>query len=112
MTAALIAARWYFALPQLFLREVDKVKHRDAVIQQRLANFLTGDYVAVISSWRKEVNAGKARRSSARSPPKPITAEKKEELKLDYGIKLFYSGFVSKALQVIEGLVGPSTMLP
>lgn len=103
------ALRWYAGIPQLFLRECKHKKRRVACIQQRLSEFLAGDYEKIIDDWQlektKNLEAKKIKpvKSSRATPTTLDAVAKEQDRRANFAVRLFEKGFVSKSLRMLEG---------
>ncbi len=95
------AARWYLGAPQLFFRvrrgagaNTPKVHRTNCkIIKRRLISFLAGNYLEVVSLWRRDVQNFK--------PRKKQQGPKSYEHQVEMAIRLMEKGRVSKGLKVL-----------
>ena len=90
------AARWYAGLPQLLLRDPQREQRRsNPVIERRLVLFIDGKYLTLLQEW--QADSQRARRKM--KPPK----KDNEELRLRKANELIHKGYISRALNTLEG---------
>ena len=90
------AARWYLGLPQLMLRDSGRsAARRNAAIKGRLNAVLNGDYKALSQRWSDDNDRAVSRKRT----PRPETRDHIPA----HCLRLFYQGFISRGLRVLEG---------
>ena len=104
-----VAAKWYVAIAPIFLRDSKNNSTRAATILRRLDEFLNGSYTKIIEDWLQAVDNAenhqvkkKDEKDKKKKKKKKKKSDTNQDIQLNHAMKLFYEGFVSKALSIVE----------
>jgi hypothetical protein len=88
------AARWYIAVPQLFLRNSVKDNRNVHKLKLRLQQFLANDFRSVVTYWRTDIDKALAK-------PRHQSPDT-EDTRAVQAVKLVDKGFVSQGVGKIN----------